>query len=371
VVCGDDTEPARTGVKTFKPIGVMQLPEYPELRLLVPALLEVVSHVHEAGYTHLHLATPGPAGLAGLAAAKLLGLPVSGTYHTAFPQYAKALTEDSYAEDMTWKAMAWFYGQMDHVYVPSQATASELVAHGIPAEKIRVYPRGVDIERFSPAMDSGILQTRYGVPKDDLTFLYVGRVSREKNLHVLTEAYRMLLDKGVRARLVITGDGPYRAEMAAALRDMPVVFTGYLHGDDLTAVYAGSDVLVFPSTTDTFGNVVLEAQASGLPVIVTDQGGPVENMIHGETGMQVPANDAAALANAMAALASDAAAREHMGRAARAYIETRAFIKAFEQLYGLYVSTPTSPAAEASMAPAFPWPLPSEIGSAFPRANVS
>lgn len=338
VLCADDLKNQRPGVKAFKSIGAMALPEYPEVRLLVPPLLKVVEFIHDGGFTHLHLATPGPVGLAGLAAAKLLGLPVSGTYHTALPQYAKALTEDSYAEDMMWKLMVWFYGQMDYVYVPSQATGAELIAQGIAAEKIRLYPRGVDTERFTPAKRNGFLATHYAIGHDELSFLYVGRVSKEKNLHVLTEAYQAMLAKGVRARLVITGDGPYRAEMQAALQETPAVFTGYLAGEDLCAVYASSDVLVFPSATDTFGNVVLEAQASGIPVIVTDQGGPAENMLHGETGLRVPANDPAALASAMAALVSDAAYREQMGRTARGYIETRAFEKAFEQLYALYIS---------------------------------
>ncbi len=354
VVCNADLKQQREGVKAFKPIGAMALPEYPEISLLVPPLLKVVEFIHDGGYTHLHLATPGPVGLAGLAAAKLLGLPVSGTYHTSFPQYAKALTDDSYAEDMMWKLMQWFYGQMDHVYVPSQATGNELIEHGIPAAKIRIYPRGVDVERFTPAKRNGALKT-YGIAQGETAFLYVGRVSREKNLHILTEAYQALLAKGLRPRLVITGDGPYRAEMQAALADTPAVFTGYLDGDDLCAVYASCDALVFPSATDTFGNVVLEAQASGVPVIVTDQGGPAENMLNNETGIKVPANDPAALASAMAALATDTAARENMGRAARTYIEQRAFAKAFEKLYDLYISDDTAPHAPIKLDfPTFP-----------------
>lgn len=347
VICSDDAEHQQPGVRAFRSIGAMALPEYPELKLLMPPLLKVVEFVHREGFTHLHIATPGPVGLAGLAAARLLGLPVSATYHTSFPQYAKALTEDSYAEDMMWKFMVWFYGQMDHVYVPSKATGDELVERGIAAEKIRTYPRGVDVERFHPAKRTEILAERYGVEASEFSFLYVGRVSREKNLHVLTEAYQLLLDQGISARLVVTGDGPYRADMEAALQGSPAVFTGYLGGDELCGVYASADVLVFPSATDTFGNVVLEAQASGIPVIVSDQGGPAENMLDGETGLKTPAQDARALAEAMAALASDRARTKAMGLAARRYIEKRAFAHAFEQLYAMYISegvvSPTPP----------------------------
>lgn len=146
--------------------------------------------------------------------------------------------------------------------------------------------------------------------------------------------------------------------MQAALANTPAVFTGYLDGDDLCAVYASSDALIFPSATDTFGNVVLEAQASGVPVVVTDQGGPAENILDGETGIKVPANDPAALANAMAALASDQAARENMGRAARIYIEQRAFAKAFEKLYGLYTTEDTEMRAPIKLDFPMPSPLP-------------
>lgn len=357
VVCSDDLATPREGVKTFKSIGAMSLPEYPEIRLLAPPLLAVVAYVQERGITHLHLATPGPVGLAGLATAKLLGLPVSATYHTSFPQYAKALTEDSYAEDMMWKVMSWFYGQMDYVYVPSQATGNELVAHGIPREKIRAYPRGVDTARFSPSKSSDILYRQYGVTPDEIVFLYAGRVSREKSLHILAEAYERVLDSGMRARLVVVGDGPYREAMQEQLRETPAVFTGYLEGETLCSVYASSSVFVFPSATDTFGNVVLEAQASGLPVIVTDQGGPAENMRHGETGICVPANDANALANAMHALASDRHYRETLGHSARTYVEQRSFAEAFEKLYALYLSPvgPQDADADRLDFPGVPW----------------
>lgn len=366
VICADNPENQQPGVRAFRPIGAMALPEYPEIRLLVPPILKVVEYVYRGAFTHLHIATPGPVGLAGLAAARLLGLPVSATYHTSFPQYAKALTDDSYAEDMMWKVMTWFYGQMDHVYVPSRATGDELIERGIASEKVRIYPRGVDVERFTPEKRCQILEERFGVGADEFCFVYVGRVSREKNLHVLTDAYRSLLERGVQARLVITGDGPYRAEMEEALAGSPALFTGYLDGDDLCGVYASSSALVFPSATDTFGNVVLEAQACGIPVIVTDQGGPAENMLDGETGLKVPAQDSRALAEAMAVMAGDPARTAAMGAAARSYVEQRAFAKAFEQLFALYIS-------EASSTPAAPVNFPKAmaplVGQVFPIAS--
>jgi glycosyltransferase involved in cell wall biosynthesis len=138
--------------------------------------------------------------------------------------------------------------------------------------------------------------------------------------------------------------------MEAELAGTPALFTGYLQGDDLAAAYASSDLLAFPSTTDTFGNVVLEAQAAGIPVIVTDQGGPHENVLPGETGLVVPGGSALALADSIAELASDVHRRHVMGSAARHYMETRGFDAAFEKLWAMYTDThPAKPATDSEL----------------------
>jgi len=337
ITCTQEKRAAQRGVRPFAAVGSFALPEYAELDILTPPFLEMLHHCYEAGYTHIHTATPGPVGLAALGVARILNLPISGTYHTAFPQYAKTLTEDRYVEDMIWKAMVWYYDQLDAVYVPSQAFGQELLDHGINPDKIKVYPRGCDIERFHPDRRSDILQSRFGVPDDGaLNLLYVGRISREKNLHLLVDAFWKLYASGLNARLIIVGDGPYREEMAAALVDAPAVFTGFVEGDDLAEVYASADLLVFPSTTDTFGNVVLEAQASGLPVIVSDKGGPQENLIDGETGFVVAADRTEPLAEAMERLCTDEALRKRMAIAARKYMANRDFESAFDTLYAMY-----------------------------------
>ena len=337
VTCIAPRQPFQRGVHAFTPVGSVALPEYPELKLLCPPFLKMLQHCYEEGFTHLHVATPGPVGMAALGIARILGLPISGTYHTAFPQYAKALTEDTFIEDMSWRFMLWFYNQLDAIYVPSRATGSELVQRGVASEKIRVYPRGVDVVRFHPRNRNGILSERYGLHEDAVTFLYVGRVSKEKNLHLLSEAFQTLTAQGRHARLVIAGDGPYRKQMESDLADLPVLFTGCIEGDDLASLYASCDVFVFPSTTDTFGNVVLEAQASGIPVIVTDCGGPHENMLPGETGLVVEGGNVQQLSEAMGTLGREKTRRHQMGTAARHYMKERCFQRAFEQLYAMYV----------------------------------
>ncbi len=338
VTCGDDQSPVRDGETRFASIGDYVVPDYPELVLRMPPLLDMLRHCYEAGYTHIHLATPGPVGLAGLAIARILQLPVSGTYHTAFPQYAKTLTDDIAIEELVWRGMSWFYDQLDTVYVPSYATGDELVARGMRSEKMRVYPRGVDTGRFTPGKRDAGLRASWGLDEETPALLYVGRVSKEKNLALLSGAFRDLVAEGFCAKLIVVGDGPYREEMERALADCPTVFTGYLDGDALPAAYASCDALVFPSTTDTFGNVVLEAQASGIPVIVSNLGGPQENLVNGETGLIVSADEVEALREAMALFVAAAQQRKKMGVAARRSMERRSFDRAFEQLFRMYTS---------------------------------
>ncbi len=137
-------------------------------------------------------------------------------------------------------------------------------------------------------------------------------------------------------RLFVVGDGPYRNEMAEALKDLPVVFTGYIQGEELSGVFASADLFVFPSTTDTFGNVILEAQASGVPVLVTDQGGPQENMIPGETGIVVHGEDEDAFFKGILKMLNDRESLMTMGAAARVYAEKRSFKGIFKESWEFY-----------------------------------
>ena len=212
-----------------------------------------------------------------------------------------------------------------------------MCAKGLDLKKIQLYPRGIDVERFNPVKRNGIFKTRFPLP-EGTRLLYVGRVSKEKNLHLLAEAFRRMVANGERVQLIVVGDGPYLKEMQAAMKGLPCCFTGYLSGESLAAVYASADLFVFPSTTDTFGNVVLEAQASGLPVVVSDQGGPCENIIDGKTGLVCRADDLESLMAAMRTLVGDRQRRLEMGAEARKYVEARSFENAFLQLWELYQS---------------------------------
>ncbi len=345
VTCDDSQHPERPGITHFKPVAVYSLPEYPEQKIFIPPVLEMLDFCYRQQVTQIHAATPGPVGLAALAIAHLLKLPVSGTYHTQLPQYARQMTGDELIQELTWKYTLWFYDQMECIYSPSDSTRRELIERGLRPEKVRCYPRGVDTRRFHPSKRNGFFRHHYGIAAT-VTLLYVGRISREKNLHLLVESFAALAAQQSGVHLVVVGDGPYLPEMRDRMAGSPCTFTGYLSGEDLAMAYAASDIFVFPSATDTFGNVVLEAQASGLPVIVSDRGGPAENIQPGKTGLVVPADDAPALLGAMQQLVQDRVLRRKMGLQARLAMENRSFTGAFHETWRMFEQLDREPWTE-------------------------
>ncbi|MBF0475621.1 MAG: glycosyltransferase [Deltaproteobacteria bacterium] len=350
ITCDGQGRRQAEGVKNFKPVGVYALPEYPELKLQFPPFLEMLNFCYENDFSHIHSATPGPIGLAAYAIARILKLPFSGTYHTALPQYARYLTEDGDIEELVWKFTLWYYDQMDFIYAPSESTAQELIQKGISRDKLLFFPRGADTVRFNPSKrDLEYMETQYGITAP-FKLLYVGRISKEKNLHLLAEVFRSICTMHHNVHLVLVGDGPYLDELQAKLDGTPCTFTGYLAGDDLAKVFASCDLFVFPSTTDTFGNVVLEAQASGLPVIVTDVGGPHENVISGKTGIITKGDDTAGLRRTIQSFLANPERLRQMWSAARRYMEGRSFEQAFEATWEMFDEkddVPESPLAEA------------------------
>lgn len=340
ITCGASSSPEN--IKNFEAIGSFDLPEYDGLKLFYPPLLTILNYCYERQFTHVHVATPGPLGLAGMAISRILNLPLYGTYHTALPQYASLLTGELIIEEMMWKYMSWFYNQMDVVYVPSQAIGEELAAHGIEQTKITFYPRGIDIDTFHPSRANGFYQKKYNLPQQVKKVLYSGRVSKEKNLETLEIVVKGLADQRSDFQFIIVGDGPYLGEMKARLGNYPVTFTGFLSGDELAEAYASSDIFIFPSLTDTFGLVVLEAQASGLPVLVTDKGGPHENVLHNETGYIIPEGNPHIFLEKLNYLLDNPTVLAKMKKSARSFMQNRSFESAFEKLWESYKVHSTS-----------------------------
>src|SRR4029453_11387134 len=174
---------------------------------------------------------------------------------------------------------------------------------GFAPERLKILPRGLDTTLFSPEHRDPAFWQRFGEHNGAIHLLYVGRISKEKDLDVLAHAYRQLRSEGLPVQLYLVGDGPYLQALNKALPE--AVFTGYLRGKELAAAYASADVFVFPSTTDTFGNVVIEAQASGVPVIVSDSGGPKELVHERESGLITKSHDVNDLVRAIRELVID------------------------------------------------------------------
>jgi glycosyltransferase involved in cell wall biosynthesis len=318
-------------IKNFPPIGEFELPEYELQKLSFPPILEMLDYIQREKFTEIIISTPGPVGLTALLAAKMLNLQTSGIYHTDFPQYVRILTEDSFLESVAWRYMHWFYGQLDTVFVNSEEYRQSWIKRGFDSAKLKIFPRGLDTELFHPARREPAFFERFGACNGEVRLLYVGRISREKDLDLLAAAYRRLRNEGLPIQLFVVGHGPYFEAFAKSLPE--AFFTGYLAGDDLATAYASADVFVFPSTTDTFGNVILEAQACGLPVVVSDSGGPKELVEDKANGLITKSHDVEDFTRAIRALVTDSALRERMGESARNSITDRSWPRAFTKFW--------------------------------------
>ena len=318
-------------IKNFPPIGEFELPEYELQKLSFPPILQMLDYIQRESFTEIIISTPGPVGLTALLAAKMLNLQTSGIYHTDFPQYIRILTEDSFLESMAWRYMQWFYGQLDTVFVNSEEYRQSWIKRGFDPAKLKILPRGLDTELFHPARRDPAFFEKFGRCNGEVRLLYVGRISREKDLDLLATAYRRLRKEGFPIHLFVVGHGPYSEKLAKSLPE--ALFTGYLTGTELATAYASADIFVFPSTTDTFGNVILEAQACGLPVIVSDSGGPKELVEDGMNGLITRSRDVDDFTQAIRSLIADAALRERMGNAARKSVIDRSWPNAFRKFW--------------------------------------
>jgi glycosyltransferase involved in cell wall biosynthesis len=318
-------------IKNFRPIGEFELPEYELQRLSFPPIMQILDYVQREQFTEIIISTPGPMGLTALLAAKMLNLQTSGIYHTDIPEYVRILTEDRFLESLAWSYMHWLYGQVDTVFVNSEQYRKCWIDRGFAPEKLKILPRGLDTDLFNPGRRDLSFWPGSGVNDKKVRLLYVGRISREKDLDVLAAAYDKVRQAGQPVNLYLVGHGPYSKALAAALPD--AVFLGYLTGEPLAKAYASADVFVFPSTTDTFGNVIIEAQASGLPVIVSDLGGPRELVEDGITGLVTKAHDAEDVARAITLLVSDPKMRARMGEKARQSVLDRSWPGAFQKFW--------------------------------------
>ncbi|MCB9357360.1 MAG: glycosyltransferase [Calditrichaeota bacterium] len=324
--------PQGSKFRNFAPVGEISIPDYELQKLSVPPILRIIRYLEAQQFDEYIISTPGPIGLIAIYCAKLFKVPVRSIYHSDFPRHVRQITGDESLEETTWKFMRWFYGLSDAVYSPSDHYRKQLIEHGFNPRRLFLYTRGTDLDFYNPRHRDEDFYKPFGV-QNRVIFVYTGRVSREKNLDVVIDAFAGDEVLKERAALAIVGDGPYREELMK--RDLPpmIVFPGFVKGKELARAYASGDVFVFPSTTDTYGNSVLEAQASGLPALVSNEGGPKEIILPDESGYVLSGYDVRAWREAMHALVVSDDLRHRMAAAARARAATRDWSTAFREFW--------------------------------------
>ena len=305
-------------------VAEVDIPFYAGLKVGVPSLPAVVETLAEGRYDLVHLCSPGPAGIAAGLIGRGMELPLLGSYHTELVRYTELRTRDDQLEALVRAALGAFYGQCARVLSPSPASDLALQQLGIEPRRIGRWDRGVDCERFSPAR-----RTR-GRDDDRLEVLYAGRLTQEKGVDLLADAFLTAHARDPRLHLVLAGGGPEEERLRARLGPH-ATFLGWLEGDELAVAHANADLFLFASRTDTFGQVLLEAMASGVPVIAVDEGGPRSIIRHGRTGL-LRAPDPEALASAVTALADDPVRRTRLAAAALDYVRHRTWGAALARL---------------------------------------
>ncbi len=235
------------------------------------------------------------------------------TYHTHFASYL-----DYYrlgiAEGVLWAALRRFYNQCDEVYAPTPAMRDTLAAHGVTST-LRLWPRGIELDRFRPDARSDDWRLARGFEPDDVVISFVSRLVKEKGIDVFAETIQSLQADGAPVCALVVGEGPEREALQTALPD--AAFAGHLSGTDLSTAYASSDVFLFPSETETFGNVTLEAMASGLGIVAADAAGTASLIDHERTGLLCPPRDREAFLTATRRLVDRTHVRHRLGVAAR------------------------------------------------------
>jgi glycosyltransferase involved in cell wall biosynthesis len=329
--------------KNFRPLLSRPLPYYDELRLNLPPLLEILEWSDRQQFDAIHVSTPGPMGLCGWLVSKMLRVPMLATYHTDFPAYVDRLAHDHRITNGTIDYMKWFYGQAAAVFARSSSYLFNLRDLGLPDAKLRTIPAGIDLEKFSPRRSEAVIPT-----PQPRRLLYCGRVSVEKNLPMLVKIFREVCANRDDLALIIAGEGPYLGQMKQELSGLPAYFPGSLDDAQLASLYCTCDLFVFPSITDTLGQAVMEAQACGLPAIVTHDGGPKETVEHNVTGLVISGDSVSAWVAAIHQLLDDELRRSCMSQAARARMGRSTLQTSFDSFWNDHLAVVEPPADDVS-----------------------
>lgn len=288
----------------------------------------------------VYVATEGPLGWSALSSARRLGIPVVSGFHTNFHSYSQHYRV-GWLRHLIFRYLRGFHNRTHGTLVPSVDQRDRLRTLGV--HNVSVLGRGVDSHRFTPDRRCADLRSQWAVTENDLVVLYVGRLAPEKNLPLAIAAYHAMRRESDAVKCVIVGDGPLRASLQAAHPDL--IFCGLQTGEPLATHYASADLFLFPSETETFGNVTLEAMASGLVVLAYDYAAARTHIRHGETGILVPYGDTRAFIDSAARLAREPRVLLQMRQQARAHIAAFDWSVIVEQFAGLLTEACGAPRA--------------------------
>jgi len=298
-------------------VAGMTIPFYRHLQLGLPARRTLARLWRRERPDAVHIVTEGPLGASALSLSRRLGLAVLSGFHTNFQNYSRYY-KMGFLQNPIMGYLRWFHNRCQCTLVPTEELRGHLAAHGF--HNLRLLARGVDTRLFSPSRRTEALRREWGVEAAQPVVLYVGRLAAEKNLQLAVAAFQAIREERPDARFVLVGDGPLASSLQKAHPDF--VFRGTRHGKDLATHYASADLFLFPSLTETFGNVTLEAMASGLAVVAFDYAAARQHIVHGRSGMRVACTDAAAFVLAARRLALWPEHRQALGREARRAAET-------------------------------------------------
>ncbi len=307
----------------------LELPFYAGMRLGVPGLPDLVETLAEGRYDLVHVTAPGPAGVAATLLSRISGVPLLASYHTELASYAGMRSGDPGIEALARVALGAFYRAPGAVLSPSPSADDSLVSLGTERRRIGRWERGVDLTRFDP------VKSDRGAFPGQIKVLYAGRLTREKGVDLLAESFLRAHRSDPRLHLLLAGGGPEEDELRAKLGES-ATFLGWLGGEDLARAYASADVFLFASTTDTYGQVIMEAAASGLPVVAVAEGGPAALVENRHTGL-LCRPDADHLAGSLLQLAAAPLLRRQLGTAAAAAARARTWERSLGQLAAGYL----------------------------------
>lgn len=306
-------QPAFESVGELVPVPSFAIPTRKEYRIALGLPAAQRSRLQAFRPTLFHIAVPDILGYQALKLAERWRVPVVASYHTRYDTYLRFYGLGLF-ERLGQRYMRGFYNRVRRVYPPSESMA-EIIRREGQSRHVEVWARGVDSDLFSPARRDMAWRRAQGIGDGEVAISFAGRLVKEKNTAIYTRVMNALTARGLKVKPLVIGDGPEMAAMKAGLKNG--VFAGFLHGEDLARAYASSDIFFFPSEGETFGNVTLEAMASGLPAVNAIASGSTSLVVEGVTGNLVSAGDEAGLADRLASLANDPALRHRMGQAAR------------------------------------------------------